>query len=246
VKAYGSGDAAAREAAVTTLGEASRALADHGAGKRVTQALAKALEDPELSVGAAVCFQLGRERDVDTVIAALGDFLKTHRAELESKVRRSDLEARNYVVRATVLFRNACRVLANYRDDRSAAILVGLLAKVPPETKENDLAAQLIDALGPTALDLGTEAAFDTAVKRLAGFDPALVEGAARKLHDALAEAAKRADAPPPEWSASAPAQWQAWLEDNRSRFPKKLGRLAAPPASEPRLPQDGLPGYGG
>lgn len=245
-KAFDSADAGAREEAVTTLGEASRELADRGAGKRVAQALVQGLEDPELRVGAAVCFQLGRERDVDTVIGGLEKALRMHRAELESKIRRSDVEARNYVERATVLFRNACRVLANYRDDRSAAILVGLLAKVPPETKESDLTLRLVTALAPTALELGTLDAFETAVKRLAGLDPNLPEGAASKLQEALTEAATRAELPPPKGAEATPAGWQAWLEANKSRLPAKLGRLAAPPTSEPRLAQDGLPGYGG
>lgn len=245
-KAFASSDPSAREAAVTTLGEASRQLPDQGAGKKVAQALALGLEDPELMVGAASCFQLGRERDVDTVIGALEKALRMHRAELESKIRRSDVEARNYVVRATVLFRNACRVLANYRDDRSAACLVGLLAKVPPETKENDLALQLVTALAPTTLELGTQAAFETAVKRLAGFDASLPEGAASQLLEALEEAATRAELPGPKGVEATPAGWQAWLELNKGRLPTKLGRLTAPPTSEPRLAQDGLPGYGG
>lgn len=245
-KSFASADASAREQALTTLGESSRQLPDKGAGKKVAQALVLGLEDAELAVGAAALFQLGRERDVDTVITALGECLRMHRAELEGKIRRQDVEARNYVERATVLFRNACRVLANYKDDRSAAILVGLLAKVPPESKDHDLTLRLVTALGPTVLELGTLAAFETAVKRLAGFDRARTDGAASKLQEALEEAATRLELAPPKGVEATPAGWQAWLEVNRSRLPAKLGRLTTPPTSDPRQAQDGLPGYGG
>ena len=244
-KGFASGDAATREAAITTLGEASRELSDKGASKRVAQALVLGLKDAELSVGAAALFQLGREREVDTVISALGETLRLHRAELEGKIRRKDVEARNYVERATVLFRNACRVLANYRDDRSAAILVGLLAKVPAESKDHDLTQRLVTALAPTTLELGTLAAFETAVKRLAGFTPG-PEGPAQTLLTALEEAVERLELAPPKGAEATAGGWQKWLESNRARLPAKLGRLTTPPTSDPRLAQDGLPGYGG
>jgi len=244
-KSFASADAATREQALTTLGETSRQLPDKGASKKVAQALVLGLKDAELAVGAAALFQLGREREVDTVIAALGECLRLHRAELEGKIRRKDVEARNYVERATVLFRNACRVLANYRDDRSAAILVGLLAKVPPESKDHDLTQRLVSALGPTTLELGTLAAFETAVKRLAGFTLA-PEGPAQTLLTALDEAATRLELAPPKGAEATVAGWQAWLEANRARLPAKLGRLTTPPTSDPRQAQDGLPGYGG
>src|SRR5688572_15104378 len=188
-------------------------------------------------------FQLGQERDVDTVIGALGACLQAHLQELEHRVGKSDVRSSDYVERASVVFGNGCRVLSNYRDDRSATLLVGLLAALPEESEKNDLATRLMGSLAPSVLELGTLAAFETAVKRIEDFDREAPGGAAHTLHDALTAAAKKASTTPPEWNEATPAAWQAWFEENKALFPKKLGRLTAPPKSEPAFPLPGLPG---
>lgn len=245
-EAFASPGAEARAAAVTTLGDASRRLPDKGAGKRVAQALVKGLEDAELEVCQAAVFQLGSGRDVDPVIDALEAFLREHYRQLESRVGRTDTESSDYVSRATVVFENACYVLANYRDDRSAAILVALLGGLRGDTKKSDLGSRLVGALATSALDLGTLAAAETAVEQTMTFSGAAQVGGARKLHDALEAFGTKTGMTPPPWSESYTEHWHAWLEANRNKLPKKLGKLTAPPTSEASHPLNGLPGKSG
>jgi hypothetical protein len=50
----------------------------------------------------------------------------------------------------------------------------------------------------------------------------------------------------PPQWSENYTEHWHAWLDANRNKLPKKLGKLTAPPAGEPARPLAGLPGKSG
>ncbi len=241
-----SSDAAMRAAAVTTLGDESRSLPDQGGGKRVAQALVKGLEDKELEVCAASIFQLARGREVDTAIGALASFLEEYYREIEDRVESSDSYARNFVERATVLFENASHVLANYKDDRSVAVLLPLLAGLKADTKKNHLGSLLIGALAVANLELGTETAVETAVKLTKTFGlPAQTTGA-KKLHEALSAFATKKGMTPPEWSDAYSEQWFTWFEANRNQLPKKLGRLTIPPTGDPGKPLAGLPGKAG
>lgn len=244
--AFAASDPAARAAAVTTLGNASRNLPDKGAGKKVAQALAKGLEDDELEVCQATVFQFARLREVETVTGALEPFLRELREQLERKVESSDGLSRNFVERATVVFENAGYVLANYEDDRSAATLVPLLAGLDADTKKNDLGSRLIGALAAATLELGTEAAVETAVKLTKTFKLPAQAAGARKLHDALTEFATEKGMTPPDWGDFYTEQWHTWLEAHRNKLPKTLGKLAAPPTSDPSHPLSGLPGKSG
>lgn len=245
-ESFGSSDTAVRAAAVTTLGEKSRGLPDQRGGKRVAQALVKGLEDKELEVSAAVLFQLGQGREVDTVIGALAPFLQECHREIERRVESSDPYARNHMERTTVLFENACHVLANHKDDRAAAVLVPLLGGLKADTKKNDLGSRLVGALAAANLELGIEAAVEAAVKQTKTFSgPAQIAGG-QKLHEALTAFATKHGMTPPDWSDSYAAQWHAWFEANRNKLPKKLGRLTTPPTNEPSQPLAGLPGKSG
>ena len=239
-------DPAMRATAVTTLGELSRQLPDKGAGKRVAQALAKGLEDRELEVGAAVIAQFCSGRDVDTVIGALDPYMRDLYKVIEKNVGNPDDGVRNLVERATYLFENGCIALANYHDDRVAALFVPLLAGLPADTKKRDLGSRLVGPLATAALEQGTEAAAEAAVNQTKTFGLPAQAAGARKLHDALAEFANRNEMTPPEWSDAYAEQWLAWLAANRNKLPKKLGRLTAPPENEPRRAQNVLPGKSG
>lgn len=245
-ESFAAPDPGARAAAVTTLGDASRGLPDKGTGKRVAQALVKGLEDAELEVCQAALFELGSGRDVDTVIGALEAFLREHYRQLERRVESSDKESRDYVSRATVLFKNACQVFANYKDDRTAAVLIALLGGLKADTKKNDFGSRVIGALAAAALEQGTEAAAETAVTLTKTFGLPAQSAGAHELHDALSAFATKHEMTPPEWSDAYSEQWFKWLEANRNKLPKKLGRLATPPTSEPSHPLNGLPGKSG
>lgn len=132
------------------------------------------------------------------------------------------------------------------RDDRAATILAGLLRSLRANTKDNDLGTRLIGALASSALAQGTLESVETAVKQTKTFSGSLQEPAARLLHAELAEFATRVGAAPPDWSDHYSDAWHTWLEANRSKFPKKLGRLALPPTGEPSHALDGLPGKSG
>lgn len=243
---FGSSDPTTRAAAVTTLGEQSRGLPDQGGGKRVAQALVKGLEDKELEVCAASIFQLARAREVETTIGALTPFLQESYREIENRIESSDPYAQNHVDRATVLFENACHVLANYEDDRSVAVLVPLLGGLKADKKKNHLGSLLIGALAVASLELGTESALETAVKQTKTFSLPAQAAGAKKLHEALAAFATRKGMTPPEWSDAYSEQWHAWFEANRNQLPKKLGRLTTPPTGDPGQPLAGLPGKSG
>jgi hypothetical protein len=245
-ESFASSDPAARAAAVTTLGDKSRSLPDQGGGKRVAQALVKGLEDKELEVCAAGIFQLARGREVDTTIGALTPVLEEYYREIEHRVESSDPYARNYVDRATVAFESACHVLANYKDDRSVEVLVPLLGGLKADTKKNNLGSRLVGTLAADTLELGTEAAVETAVKQTKTFSVPAQTAGAQKLHEALSAFATKKGMTPPEWSEAYSEQWCAWFEANRNQLPKKLGRLTTPPTSDPSQPLAGLPGKSG
>src|SRR5262245_34261608 len=245
-ESFAAPDPAARAAAVETLGKGSRALPDKGAGKRVGQALAKGLEDQELEVCQQSVFQLARLRDVDTVTGTVDAFLRGQAKQLERWVESTDDRSRNHVERATCVFVNASHVLANYPDDRSLATLTTLLSNLKADTKKNDLGSRLVGGLSAATLHLGAESAVETAVKLTKTFSgPAQATGA-RKLHDALAAFATEKGMTPPDFGDDYSAQWHAWLEANRNKLPKKLGKLATPPTSDPGSPLNGLPGKAG
>jgi len=245
-ESFAAPDPGARAAALTTLGDASRLLPDKGTGKRVAQALVKGLEDRELEVAAAAVAQLCSGRDVDTVIGALDPYLRDLHKQLEQRVGNPDDTVRSFVDRATVAFENGCRALANYKDDRVAALFVPLLAGLPADTKKRDLGSRLVGVLATAALEQGTEAAAEAAVNQTKTFSLPAQAAGARKLHDALSGFANKNEMTPPEWSDAYSEQWFAWLSANRNKLPKKLGRLAAPPTNEPSHPQNGQPGKSG
>ena len=245
-ESFDSPDPSVRATALTTLGELSRQLPDKGAGKRVAQALAKGLGDRELEVHAAAIAQVCSGRDVDTVIGALDPYLRDLYKQIEKNVGNPDDGTRNFVERATMLFENGCTALANYHDDRVAALFVPLLAGLPADTKKRDLGSRLVGTLATAALEQGTELAAETAVNQTKTFGLPAQAAGARKLHDALAEFAKRKEMTPPDWSDAYSEDWLAWLAANRNKLPKKLGRLAAPPENEPARAQNGLPAKNG
>lgn len=240
---FANAEPSARAAAVAALGDGSRALPDKGAGKRVAQALVKALADPELDVGAAAVQELARGRDVDTTLAGFDAFLRDTARALEKRLGATDKDGRDFVGRGTVLFENACFALGNYRDERALAPLLALLGGLRPDTKKSDLGSRLIGGLAVGALELGSLPALEAVVAQTDAFDAKTQEAGARKLHAALSEFATRTKTTGPEWSENYAKDWRAWLEANRGAFPAKLGRLASPPADWPPHPLNGLPG---
>ena len=245
-ESFAASDPAERAKAVTTLGDASRALPDQGTGKKVAQALAKGFEDDELEVCQASVFMLARRRDVDTAIGALETFLREQYKQLERRVESSDPYSKIHVERATCVFVNASHVLANYPDDRSAATLVALLANLKADTKKNDLGSRLVGGLAAASLHLGTLAAVETSVKQTKTFSGPAQAAGAKQLHDALSAFATAKGMTPPDFGEDYSAQWHAWLEANRNKLPAKLGKLVEPPKTDPGQPLHGLPGKSG
>jgi len=242
-QSFDSKDEASRARAVNTLGNSSRQLADMGVGKRIAQALVRGLEDRDLDVAAAAVSQLCYGRDVDTVIVALDAFLRAQYREIEKRAESTDDASREFVGRATVLFGNACYAFMNYKDERTAATLVALLENLPADTKKSDAGSRLVGALAAATLEQGTEPAVATAVEKTKTFSGAAQTAGGQALHAALTEFATKHEWTPPDWNETYSQAWFSWLEANRNKLPKKLGRLAAPPMNEPSHAQNGMPG---
>jgi len=238
-KAFKSRKPAERAAAVTALGDASRELPDKGTSKPVAKALADGLGDDELEVRAAAVGQLAWGRHVDTVLAAFKAMLEDQRKQIDKRITRPDPESRDYVGRASRLYGDACRALANYRDDRSAATLSDEIKSLRPNTDGANLSTRLVGDLARALLSFGTADAVENTVKQTQVYseDDGFQEPAARAIHEALAEFSTAKGVAPPEWSKTYYVSWHDWFEANSKLFPKKLGKLDAPPTA----PSDGM-----
>ena len=233
-KAFKSRKPAERAAAVTALGDASRELPDKGTSKPIAKALSDGLGDDELEVRAAAVGQLAYGRDVETVLPAFKAMLDDQRKQIDKRITRPDPESRDYVGRASRLYGDACRALANYRDDRSVATLSGEIKSLRPNTDGANLSTRLVGDLARALLSLGTGDAVENTVKQTQVYseDDGFQEPAARAIHEALAEFSTAKGVAPPEWSKTYYVAWRNWFEANGKLFPKKLGKLDAPPTS--------------
>lgn len=233
-KAFKSRKPPERSAAITALGDLSRTLADKGVSKPMARALAEGLRDDELEVRAAAVGQLAWGRQVDTVIAAFEDMLEDQRKQIDKRITRPDPESRDYVGRGSRLYGDACRALANYRDDRSAAALTDQIKNLRPNTDSNNLSTRIVGDLARSILSLGTADGVEATVQQTQVYsqDDGFQDSAARALHEALAEFSTVKGVAPPEFSQTYYVAWHDWFEANGKLFPKKLGKLDAPPAA--------------
>jgi len=231
-KAFKSHKTPERAAAITALGDMSRQLPDQGAGKAVAKALAEGLGDDELEVRSAAVGQLGYGRHVDTTISAFKSMLEDQRKQIDKRITRPDAESRDYVARGSRLYGDACHALANYRDDRSVAVLSDQIKSLRPNTDGNNLSTRLVGELARALLSLGTFDAVQVTVRQTQAYsdDDGFQEPAGRALHEALAEFSTAKGVAPPEWSKTYYVAWDDWFEANSKLFPKKLGKLDAPP----------------
>jgi len=233
-KAFKSRKPAERAAAITALGDASRELPDKGTSKPMAKALSDGLADDELEVRAAAVGQLAWGRQVETVLAAFKSMLEDQRKQIDKRITRPDPESRDYVGRASRLYGDACRALANYKDDRSEATLSEEIKSLRPNTDGANLSTRLVGDLARALLSLGTAEAVENTVKQTQVYseDDGFQEPAARAIHEALAEFSTAKGVAPPEWSKTYYVSWHNWFEANSKLFPKKLGKLDAPPTA--------------
>ena len=233
-KAFKSRKPAERAAAITALGDASRELPDKGTSKPMAKALSDGLKDDELEVRAAAVGQLAYGRHIETVLAAFKDMLEDQRKQIDKRITRPDPESRDYVGRASRLYGDACRALANYKDDRSTAALSDEIKSLRPNTDGANLSTRLVGDLSRALLSLGTADAVENTVKQTQVYseDDGFQEPAARAIHEALAEFSTAKGVAPPEWSKTYYVAWHNWFEANSKLFPKKLGKLDTPPTA--------------
>lgn len=233
-KAYKSKKPEERSAAITALGDATRTLPDQGTSKPVAKALAEGLADEDLEVRTAAVGQLAWGRHIDTVLAAFKDMLQDQRKQIDKRITRPDPESRDYVGRASRLYGEACRALANYRDDRSAATLSDEIKSLRPNTDGANLSTRLVGDLARALLSMGTADAVENTVKQAAVYseDDGFQEPAQRAIHEALAEFSTAKGVAPPEFNHTYYVAWNDWFEANAKLFPKKLGKLEAPPTT--------------
>jgi hypothetical protein len=241
-KALKAKDAATRAAAVMALGDASRALPDGGSSKYLAKALARTLEDEDLEVQSAVVAQLSWGRDVETVLDALGAHVETVRKEVERRITRPDEESKSYVNRATRLFGDTCRALANYRDDRAVESLASIIQRLRANTEDNNSSERLVGRMAEALLDLGTHDAVEACVRQTQTYTEVdgYQEVAAKELHRVLAIFATRVGKAPPDFSQTWSVAWDNWFEEHGDSFPKKLGKLKEPPGQAPAAMQPG------
>ena len=233
-KAFKSKKPEERTAAITALGDASRTLPDKGTSKPVAKALSEGLADEELEVRTAAVGQLAYGRHLETVFGAFKDMLQDQRKQIDKRITRPDPESRDYVGRASRLYGEAARALANYRDDRSAATLSDEIKSLRPNTDGANLSTRLVGDLARALLSLGTADAVEITVKQAAVYsdDDGFQEPAQRAIHEALAEFSTAKGVAPPEFTQTYYVAWNDWFEANAKLFPKKLGKLDAPPTS--------------
>lgn len=233
-KAFKSRKAPERAAAITALGDMSRALPDKGASKPVAKALTQGLSDEDLEVRSAAVGQLAWGRQVDTVMSGFKEMIDDQRKQIEKRITRPDPESRDYVGRGARLFGDACFALANYRDDRAASILTDEIKALRPNTDGNNLSTRLVGDLARALLSLGTADAVEATVQQTQAYseDDGYQEPAAQALHAALAEFSTAKGIAPPEYNKLVYVAWHDWFQANSKLFPKKLGKLDAPPTS--------------
>jgi hypothetical protein len=185
-------------------------------------------------VRSAAVGQLAWGRQVDTAIAAFKDMLEDQRKEIDKRITRPDPESRDYVGRGSRLYGDACHALANYRDDRSASALAEQLKALRPNTDGNNLSTRIVGELARSALSLGTADTVEVTVQQTQVYseDDGFQEPAARALHEALAEFSTAKGVAPPEYTKTYYVAWHNWFEANGKLFPKKLGKLDAPPTA--------------
>ncbi len=241
-KALKTKDAATRAAAVMALGDASRALPDGGVSKYLAKALARTLEDEDLEVQSAVVAQLSWGREVETALDALGAHVEVVRKEVERRITRPDEESKSYVNRATRLFGDTCKALANYRDDRAVEALAAIIQRLRANTEDNNASARLVGRIAEALLDLGTHDAVQACIRQTQTYTEVdgYQEVAAKELHRVLAIFATRVGKAPPDFSQTWSVSWDNWFEEHGDSFPKKLGKLKQPPGQAPASMQPG------
>ncbi len=242
-KAMKAREPAQRAAAVTALGDLSRQLPDKGASRYVAKALAKALEDDDLEVQSAAVGQMSWGRDVDTTIAALGQHVNAVREGVEKRITRPDEESKSWVNRATRLFADSGKALANYRDDRAVESLASTIGRLKPNTDGNDASTRLVGRNAEPLLALGTYDAVAACVRQTQQYSETdgFQEPAAKELHRVLAIFATRAGKAPPDFTQNFYVDWDNWLEKHGAAFPKKLGKLKEPPSRPPAVDEPGM-----
>ena len=235
-KAFGAKDPAARATAVTKLGEATRQLPDAGRSRYVAKALGKALDDDDLEVESAAVAELSFGRDVDATLELLGKQVENVRKEIDKRSTRPDQASKTYVNRATRLFGDTCRALANYRDDRSVDTLASIIQRLRPNGDGYDVSTRLVGRIAAPLLSLGTQSAVDACVKQTQTYSntDGFQEPAAKELHRVLSEFATKLGKAPPDFSPTWYVAWAQWFKKNGDALPKALGKLKDPPDKAP------------
>jgi hypothetical protein len=235
-KVYLSKDPTARAAAVSKLGAATRQLPDAGRSRYVAKAIGKALDDDDLEVQSAAVTELAFGRDVDTTLELLGKDVENIRKEIDKRSTRVDQASKTYVNRATRLFGDTCRALANYRDDRAVDSLASIIQRLRPNGDGYDVSTRLIGRIAEPLLSLGTQSAVDACVKQTQTYSntDGFQEPAAKELHRVLSEFATKVGKAPPDFSPTWYVAWAQWFRKNGDALPKALGKIKDPPDKPP------------
>lgn len=246
-------DPAVRIEAVVNYSEGTRQLVEEGgAEKLVARTLAGALDDDNMGVCTAALTALSFGRHVTTVIEACNESLEYVRNIMEKKSGRlEDDESRERYRGAFDVYRLACAVLGNYRDDRSVDVLETELRALRPQSEPNSkgignvsqldsIAVNLIRPATAALLALGTSDAVELVIKQTTVYSASSIGGMspweqqhermARALHETLVDFAVRVERAPPAFTQNYQQDWHDWFKKNRKRFEDKLGKLKEPP----------------
>lgn len=235
-KAFVTKDASARAAAITKLGDATRQLPDTGRTRYVAKALGKGLDDEDLEVQSAAVAELSWGRDVDTVLELLGKDIDAIYKQIDKKSTRPDDESKKFVNRATRLFGDSCRALANYRDDRSVDALCTVIQRLRPNADGYDVSTRLVGRIADPLLLLGTQEAVNACIKQAQTYSntDGFNDSAAKELHRVLSLYATKLGKAGPDFSPTWYVAWATWFQKNGDALPKKLGKLKDPPSKPP------------
>lgn len=240
-----------RADAINEYSFATRDLPDGGgAEKIVAKTIKNELDDDEFVVQAAAIVALSWGRHVDTVIDGMEDVLDDLRNMAEKYATRSKEEDREVYREAIQLYERAAWVVSVHPDDRSVDILIDQLRQVEPGSPSQKLIADMLDALAPALLRLGSHEAVQIVVRWTNVFGGSALSDntdgrnytlGARNLHDALSDFAIEIGQRGPLFSNRYDNDWREWFDTVEDKLEKQLGKLDEPIGPPPVMDPEAM-----